>query len=83
LSLTQYNPSYSHLTTDDHGIHITGYAADQNGTKYFKVKNSWNTDNIYKGYFYASESWFLYKTLSIVVHKDVVPKEIAQKLHLY
>lgn len=73
----------SYLTTDDHGMHITGYATDQNGTKYFKVKNSWNTDNIYKGYFYASESWFLYKTLSIVVHKDVVPKEIAQKLHLY
>lgn len=67
-------------TTDDHGMHITGYAKDQNGTKYFKVKNSWNTDNVYQGYFYASESWFLYKTLSIMIHKDAVPKEVRKKL---
>lgn len=72
----------SYLTTDDHGMHITGYATDQNGKKYFKVKNSWDTDNIYKGYFYASENWFLYKTLTIVVHKAIVPKEIASKLKL-
>ncbi len=69
-------------TTDDHGMHITGYATDQNGTKYFKVKNSWNTDNIYDGYFYASEAWFLYKTLSITVHKDAVPKDIKKKLNI-
>jgi bleomycin hydrolase len=69
-------------TTDDHGMHITGYATDQNGTKYFKVKNSWNTDNIYDGYFYASEAWFLYKTLSITVHKNIVPKNIKKKLNI-
>ena len=28
-------------TTDDHGMHIYGLAQDQNGTKYFMVKNSW------------------------------------------
>lgn len=72
----------NYQTTDDHGMHITGYATDQNGTKYFKVKNSWNTDNIYKGYFFASENWFLYKTLSIMVHKDAVPKEILKKLNI-
>jgi bleomycin hydrolase len=72
----------NYQTTDDHGMHITGYATDQNGHKYFKVKNSWDTDNIYKGYFYASENWFLYKTLSIVVHKDAVPKAILEKLKL-
>lgn len=69
-----------YLTTDDHGMHITGYATDQNGNKYFKVKNSWNTDNVYQGYFYASESWFLYKTISIMVHKDAIPNEIKKKL---
>ena len=67
-------------TTDDHGLHIVGYAVDQDGNRYFKVKNSWNTDNPYHGYFYASEAYFLYKTLSIMVHKDAVPKEIAKKL---
>ncbi len=70
----------NYQTTDDHGMHITGYATDQNGTTYFKVKNSWNTDNIYEGYFFASENWFLYKTLSIMVHKNAVPKEILKKL---
>jgi bleomycin hydrolase len=72
----------NYQTTDDHGMHITGYAKDQNGKKYFKVKNSWNTDSDYEGYFYASESWFLYKTLSIMIHKDAVPKETMKKLGL-
>ena len=31
----------SQETTDDHGMHVTGLVKDQNGTKYFKVKNSW------------------------------------------
>ena len=31
-------------TTDDHLMHITGLLHDQNGTKYYKVKNSWVTD---------------------------------------
>lgn len=30
-------------TTDDHGMQIVGTATDQNGTPYYKVKNSWNT----------------------------------------
>lgn len=72
----------NYQTTDDHGMHITGYATNQNGQKYFKVKNSWDTDNVYKGYFYASESWFLYKTLSIMIHKDAIPKNILKKINL-
>ncbi len=28
-------------TTDDHGMVIYGIAKDQNGKKYFMVKNSW------------------------------------------
>ncbi|MBS3807740.1 MAG: aminopeptidase, partial [Bacteroidales bacterium] len=37
-------------TTDDHGMHITGIARDQNGTRYFIVKNSWSDeDHIYDG----------------------------------
>jgi bleomycin hydrolase len=44
------------------------------------VKNSWNTDNIYDGYFFASAPFVAYKTLNIVVHKDAVPKDIRKKL---
>ena len=73
----------NYSTTDDHSIHITGIAHDQNGTKYYLVKNSWNvTGNPYKGYFYASESFLRYKTVSIMVHKNAIPKDIAKKLGL-
>jgi len=67
-------------TTDDHGMHIYGVAKDQNGTKYFMVKNSWGETGKYKGVWYASDSFVKYKTLNVVVHKDALPKHIAKKL---
>ncbi|MGD9977301.1 MAG: aminopeptidase C [Bacteroidales bacterium] len=67
-------------TTDDHGMLLVGKAKDQEGNIYFKVKNSWGTDNIYNGYFYASKPFVLYKTTSIMVHKNAIPKEILTKL---
>ena len=67
-------------TTDDHGMHIYGIAKDQNGTKYFMVKNSWGETGKYKGIWYASEPFVRAKTLNIVVHKDALPKDIKKKL---
>jgi len=67
-------------TTDDHGMHIYGLAQDQNGTKYFMVKNSWGEAGKYKGVWYASDAFVRYKTLNIVVHKDALPKDIKKKL---
>lgn len=67
-------------TTDDHGMHIYGTAQDQNGTKYFIVKNSWGDAGKYKGVWYASDAFVRAKTLNIVVHKDALPKHIAKKL---
>ncbi len=69
-----------YTTGDDHGMHLVGTAKDQNGTLYYKVKNSWDTDNIYKGFMYMSVPYFQYKTLDIMVHKDAIPTEIKQKL---
>ncbi|MCH5327882.1 MAG: aminopeptidase [Coprobacter sp.] len=69
-------------TTDDHGMQIVGTATDQNGTRFYKVKNSWGTDNEYGGYFYASEPFVLYKTISYVVNKNAVPKDIQKRLNL-
>lgn len=66
-------------TTDDHGMHITGMATDQNGTKYYVVKNSWGT-KYSDGYFFASEAYVRYKTVNILVHKDAVPKSLKKKL---
>lgn len=68
-------------TTDDHGMHITGIAKDQKGTKYYIVKNSWGTDNNEcAGYFYASAPFVLYKTTGIMVNKNAIPKDILKKL---
>ena len=67
-------------TTDDHGMHIFGVAKDQNGTKYFMVKNSWGETGKYNGIWYASDAFVRYKTLNVVVHKDALPKHIAKKL---
>ena len=67
-------------TTDDHGMHVTGLVEDQNGTKYFVVKNSWGESNEKDGYFFASFPYVRYKTLNIQVHKDVLSKDLKKKL---
>lgn len=69
----------SHETTDDHGMTIVGIATDQEGNRYYKVKNSWDTNQKYGGYFYCSEPYFLLKTMGIMVNKQAVPKEISKK----
>lgn len=72
----------NYSTTDDHGMQIYGIARDQNGNKYFMVKNSWGEAGPYNGYWYASFPFVAYKTLSIVLHRDALPKDIARKLGL-
>ncbi len=72
----------SQETTDDHGMEIVGTATDQAGNRYYKVKNSWDTNQIYDGFFYVSEPYFLAKTISILVNKDAIPKETAKKLNI-
>ncbi|MEG1022026.1 MAG: C1 family peptidase [Myroides sp.] len=67
-------------TTDDHGMHITGVAKDQNGKEYYIVKNSWGLSNDYKGYMYMTKEFMKYKATGIMLHKNAVPKAIAKKL---
>ncbi|MCM1137447.1 MAG: aminopeptidase [Duncaniella sp.] len=67
-------------TTDDHGMVIVGKAVDQEGNKYYKVKNSWDTNQIYDGFFYVSEPYFLAKTLDILVNREAIPADIAKKM---
>lgn len=67
-------------TTDDHGMVIVGVAKDQKGNRYYKVKNSWDTNQVYGGFFYVSEPYFLAKTVSILVNKEALPKDIAKKI---
>jgi len=68
-------------TTDDHGMQIFGTATDQNGKRYYMVKNSWGTlRSDYHGIWYISEAFMKYKTNDILVHKDALPKDIRKKL---
>lgn len=66
-------------TTDDHGMVIVGTATDQEGNRYYKVKNSWDTNQLYDGYLYVSVPFFLEKTLGVGVHKDAIPASISKK----
>lgn len=69
-------------TTDDHGMHIVGLYKDQNGTRFFLVKNSWGTGNYPKGYLYVSENYLKLKTINIYLHKDGIQPLIKKKLNL-
>jgi bleomycin hydrolase len=70
-------------TTDDHLMHFTGMVTDQNGTIYFKTKNSWSaTSNKSGGFLNMSEAYVRLNTIAILVHKNALPKAISRKLGL-
>jgi bleomycin hydrolase len=68
--------------TDDHGMHLTGIARDQFGNKFYLEKNSWGDGGKYKGYSYVSVPFLRMRTMSIMLHKDGVPPQIARKIGL-
>ena len=74
----------NYLTQDDHGMVLQGIVKDQQGNQFFIVKNSWgDIPNDYKpGYLYASDSYVRLKTISVMMHKDALPKSLRKKLGL-
>ncbi|MEW6652653.1 MAG: C1 family peptidase [Bacteroidota bacterium] len=70
-------------TTDDHLMHITGFARDKRGYKFYYVKNSWGTkEKKYDGYWYMSEIYVRLKTIAIMLHKDAIPDWLKSKLKM-
>ena len=69
-------------TTDDHSMLIVGIAHDQQGNKYYKVKNSWSANYGYDGYWYCSEPYVRLHTMFFTVNKEGLTSDIKNKLEL-
>lgn len=69
-------------TTDDHSMLIVGIAYDQNGTKYYKVKNSWGEAHGYEGYWYCSVPFVRLHTMFFTLNKEALTSDMKTKLEL-
>ena len=66
--------------TDDHGMQIFGIAKDQDGKKYYMVKNSWGETGKYKGIWYVTEAFVKNQSMDYMIHKSALPKDLRKKL---
>jgi bleomycin hydrolase len=72
---------YENLTTqDDHLMHITGTGKSKDGKPFFIVKNSWGNIGPLQGYIYVSKAYSAINTISIVLPKAALSKELLAKL---
>lgn len=70
---------------DDHLMHIVGLAKGVDGKDYFIVKNSWGDDrglDKFKGHVLVSEAYFRMNTISVLLHKNALSKELKEKLKI-
>jgi bleomycin hydrolase len=70
------------VTQDDHLMHITGIGKAPGGKDYFIVKNSWGNVGPEGGYIHVSESYFGINTISIIVPKAAISKQLLEKLKI-
>ena len=59
-------------TTDDHCMSIVGLAHDEEGERYFIMKNSWGKKNPYGGLMYLSYGYFLRKTVAVFLNRQLI-----------
>ena len=72
-------------TTDDHLMHIVGKVKDQKGNSYYKIKNSWGTDEKKVkngGFVYMSVPYMKLKAISVLLHKEGIDKKTKKNLGL-
>lgn len=70
-------------TTDDHLMHIVGKAKDQKGNIYYKVKNSWGSDNARVangGFVYMSVPYLRLKAISVLLNKNALSPKTKKAL---
>ena len=72
--------AFDNRTTEDiHNMHIIGMAEDEKGNAFYIIKNS-SDNNDCGGYLYMSRAYLLQKTISVMVHKNAIPKAIRKKV---
>jgi bleomycin hydrolase len=69
----------NYTTVDVHNMHIIGFAENKEGRRFYIVKNSSDQRNC-GGYLYMSKEYLLLKTISLMVNKNIIPKEIKDKI---
>ncbi len=70
----------NYTTQDDHNMHIIGIAEDSLGKRFYVIKNS-SAGSDCGGYVYMSKDFLLLKTISVMVHKDALPKDLVRRLN--
>lgn len=74
---------FENLTTqDDHLMHIVALQKNAEGFSYFLVKNSWGNVGPYKGFINVTDGYFAINTVSIVLPKAGLSKEMLAKLKM-
>jgi bleomycin hydrolase len=87
-SAHDYDPerltNYKNESTErDHMLQVTGCGYDENGKKWYYMKNSWGTHfSKFKGYLYMEENYFKLKTVILIVNKNALPRSIARLLDI-
>jgi len=69
-------------TGDDHGMHLFGTAKDQQGNRYYMIKNSWGKTGKYDGIWYMTPEFARAKTLNYVVNKEAISKALKKKYNI-
>jgi bleomycin hydrolase len=59
---------------------VVGIAKDQNGTTFYRVKNSWGDVGPYHGYIYMSENYLRAKFDMLMLNKDGLPPDVRAKM---
>jgi bleomycin hydrolase len=70
------------LTKDVHLVHLTGIATDENGRKYYVIKDSVGENLGVVTKKYLSENFVKGKVLAVILHKDGIPSAIKKQLAL-
>lgn len=71
------------ITEDDHLMHITGIGKSKAGKDFFIVKNSWGQKaGPFEGYIHVSVPYFAMNTITVIVPKASLDKDMSKKLQV-